>query len=297
MSWQDNLATGAARYRFLRYAHNDKLSDVGAESERCGLKHKKSSRRDNEPRRIKSIEVGFRTIRVLEASGEFLPLVRIAALAGMPSSKAHIYLASFVREGLVQQDSRTGHYGLGPLSVQLGLAAIKNLDVVAVSRDVVDDLRDHTGCGVSLAIWGNRGPTLILKADGEGQGALGLRLGHVFRPTTSASGRIFLAFLPKHETAEALRLERQMRSKVSGEALRTVLERTRVSGYADSQLPTSLGRIAMAAPVFDFSSQVTASLALLANPSRLDGALKSLLAAALEISRRLGFRAAPAQND
>jgi DNA-binding IclR family transcriptional regulator len=259
------------------------------------LMGKVTSLQGNEPRRIKSIEVGFRTIRILEAAGGFLPLVRIAALAGMPSSKAYIYLASFVREGLVQQDPRTGHYGLGPFSVQLGLAAIKNLDVVAGSRDVVDSLRDLTGCGVSLAVWGNRGPSLILKADGEGQGALGLRLGHVFWPTTSASGRVFLAFLPKHETAEAVRLERQIRGKMPGEALRDVLDRTRGAGYADSHGPTAQGRTAMAAPIFDFSGKIVASLAILVDEARdKNRVLSALLASASESSRRLGHRKPPA---
>lgn len=259
---------------------------------------KVNSLQKNAPRRIKSIEVGFRTIRILEAAGGFLPLVRIAALAGMPSSKAYIYLASFVREGLVQQDPRTGHYGLGPFSVQMGLAAIKNLDVVAVSRDVVDNLRDLTGCGVSLAVWGNRGPSLVLKADGEGQGALGLRLGHVFWPTTSASGRVFLAFLPKHETAEAIRQERKIRGKIPGEALQTVLEHARTSGYADSQSPTAQGRRALAAPTFDFSGKVTATLAILADrPRGHNGVLSSLLSSAAEISRRLGFRVALPKGD
>ncbi len=243
------------------------------------------------PRRIKSVEVGFRTIRVLEAAGGFLPLGRIASLAGMPSSKAYIYLASFVREGLVQQDPRTGHYGLGPFSVQLGLAAIRSLDVVSASRDVVDDLRDATRCGVSLAIWGDRGPSVMPKADGDGQGALGLRLGHVFWPTTSASGRVFLAFLPASETQAAVRLEHQMRPRASAEALGEVLERTRVEGYAVSDRPTVNGRIAVAAPAFDFSGKVAASLAILTDEAGAQGsALASLMASAGEISRRLGHR-------
>ena len=247
---------------------------------------------ENDTRRIKSIEVGFRVIRVIEAAGGPLPLVRIAALAGMPSSKAYIYLASFAREGLVQQDARTGHWGLGPFSVQLGLSAIKTLDAVSVSRDVVDALRDQTGCAVSLAVWGSRGPSLILKADGEGQGALGLRLGHVFWPTTSASGRVFLAFLPEQETAEAICMERQLRVGSAVEDMSPVLERTRNAGYAVSHSPTATGRLAMAAPAFDFSGKVAASLAILTDDTRREnGALKALLNAAGEISRRLGHRA------
>ena len=62
-------------------------------------------------RRIKSIEVGFRIIRALEAADRALPLVRLSALVGMPSSKVHVYLASFLREGVVEQEPTTGHTG------------------------------------------------------------------------------------------------------------------------------------------------------------------------------------------
>lgn len=244
----------------------------------------------DEQRRIKSIEVGFRTIRVLEAADGFLPLVRIAALSGMPASKAYIYLTSFVREGLVMQDPKTGHFGLGPLSVQLGLAAIRNLDVVAMSRDIVDRLRDDTGCGVSLSIWGNRGPCLVEKADGAGQGSLVMRIGHVFWPTSSATGRIFLAFLPEQETEGAVIIERQVRSGVlSAAKLKPVLADVRTSLYAVSAVPTVSGRTAVAAPVFDFSRRAVASLAILADEDFIaSGALKTLFEAARDISRRLG---------
>ena len=246
---------------------------------------------DGEQRRIKSVGVGFRTIRALAAADGFLPLARVAAMAGMPSSKAYIYLSSFMREGLVQQDAHSGHYGLGPFCVQLGLAAIRNLDVVAMSRDVVDELRDQSGCGVTLAVWSNRGPTVMLAADGEGQGALGLRLGHVFWPTTSASGRVFLTYLPERETEGAICAEEALRGKTQDQDLDGVLQRIREQGYAKSLRPAITGRLAIAAPVFDFSGRVSAALAVLADPVSQDEPLVLVRAAAEEISRRLGHRA------
>lgn len=53
-----------------------------------------------------------------------LPLGELAARAGMASAKAHPYLVSFVRVGLVQQDSATGFYELGPFALQMGLVSL-----------------------------------------------------------------------------------------------------------------------------------------------------------------------------
>ena len=240
-------------------------------------------------RRIKSIEVAFRVVRVLEAAEGFLPLVRLATLVGMPSSKVHIYLASLVREGFVVQDPVTRHYGLGQFSVQLGLTAIRNLDVVAAGRDVVDRLREVTSLSVSLAIWGNRGPTIVLKADGDGQGSLGIRLGHVLRLSTSASGRIFLSYLPEEETKQVLQLERRLHPATPASTLLKIRKETRECGYAVSDKPSVSGRNAIAVPVFDFSNRLVASVAILADGRATDkGVLDETIASGEEISRRLG---------
>ncbi len=264
------------------------MNDNDAESAAAALGG--SAPVDRGQRRIKSVEVGFRTIRALIAADGFLPLARIAAIADMPSSKAYIYLASFMREGLVQQDARTGHYGLGPLSVQIGLAAIRSLDVVSLSRDIVDDLRDLSECGVTLAVWSKRGPTVMLAADGDGQGALALRVGHVFWPTTSASGRVFLAHLPRRETDAAIRAEEAGRGKASERYSEDALRRIREDGFAASLRPAVTGRLAIAAPVFDFSGKVGAALAILADPASVDEPLAHVRDAAASISARLGYR-------
>lgn len=98
-----------------------------------------------EPRRIRSIGVGFRVIRALEKAESPLPLKTIAAASGMTASKAYLYLATFEREGLVRQDPATGHYGFGPSIIRLGLAAIRQIDIVRLAREELDRLRERTG--------------------------------------------------------------------------------------------------------------------------------------------------------
>ena len=93
------------------------------------------------PRRIGAIEVGFRLVRVLEAADGPLPLKDLSERAGMPSSKAYAYVASFVHEGLLAQDAVTGRYGLGPFAMSLGVAALRQSDLVEVARIVVIDGR------------------------------------------------------------------------------------------------------------------------------------------------------------
>src|SRR3546814_20442357 len=84
----------------------------------------------------------------------------------MSSSNAHLYMVSFARLGLVTQDPVTLRYGLGPYAVQLGLAGLRQLDIVDVAREPMEALQAGTALAVFLSIWGNMGPTIVLKLDG-----------------------------------------------------------------------------------------------------------------------------------
>ncbi len=114
-------------------------------------------------RRVQSIEVGFRVIRVLQAAQEPMALRDIAKAAGMPPSKAHLYLASFLLEDLVSQDPKTGRYGLGEFAIELGLSAISQLSIVDLAKSDMADLTSRTGCPTYLSLFTARGPAILSK--------------------------------------------------------------------------------------------------------------------------------------
>src|SRR5476649_1673483 len=74
---------------------------------------------------IQSIEIGISLLRILADARGALPLTAIAAAAGMALGKAHKYLASFIRSGLVIQSETGGRYDLGAFALDLGLAAMR----------------------------------------------------------------------------------------------------------------------------------------------------------------------------
>ena len=114
------------------------------------------------PRRrgIQSIDTGIRLLEVLEQTGGPLALKELSARAELDPSGAHRYLASFVRCGLVVQgtDSR---YDFGPLALRLGLAAMQRSDPVQATERALPALVAETGLTALLAVWSNRGPTIV----------------------------------------------------------------------------------------------------------------------------------------
>ena len=70
-------------------------------------------------RGIQSIETGARLLNALVDACAPLALGELSSRAGMGPAKAHPYLVSFIRVGLVRQCSSTGHYDLGPFAREI----------------------------------------------------------------------------------------------------------------------------------------------------------------------------------
>lgn len=157
---------------------------------------------------IQSIEIGFSVLSALMTSSRPLPLKRISQLSGLPSSKVHSYLVSFTALEVVSQDPDTGHYGLGPLALKLGLGFLNQFDLFSATRPVMLDLADRIGVTVYLGVWGNRGPTIIHKVDGSLSDAiLDIRVGSVLPILRSALGRNLAAYLPLNSVRPLLARE------------------------------------------------------------------------------------------
>ena len=246
-----------------------------------------------EQRHIQSIEIGFRLIRALEESRTKMPLKAIAERAGMPASKAHLYMVSFMRLGLVVQDAATMRYGLGPYAVQLGLAGLRQLDVLDMAREPMEELQQGCGLSVFLSVWGNMGPTIVSKLDGDPDVPLLIRVGHVLPAMTSATGRVFLGLLPASAIApvlKAVRVTDAAAAKLVAQAQKEVCR----AGVAKSDGRVWEGFAALSAPILDNAGTVAATVTVLGLRTRVEldpaGSLAgSLKACCARISRAMGY--------
>ena len=214
-------------------------------------------------RYIQSILVGFRLIRVLQENGTKMSLKRLAQLAGMSPSNAHLYLVSFGKLGLIVQDPITSYYGLGPYAIELGLEAIRQLDVADIARGRLEELSERLEQSVYLSVWANKGPTIILKFDARGGGyPLAIRIGYVLPLIGSATGQVFLAHLADREIEPMVALEianAATRGKRIAEVRRAVLRHG--VGISNSRLYEGFG--AISAPIFDHENHIAAAITAL----------------------------------
>ena len=268
---------------------------------------------DAEPLRagIQSVEVGFELLEALSQAPGALMLRDLAAAAGMSAAKAHRYLVSFQRMGLVVQDPVSTRYDLGPAALRIGLASLSRIDAVKLARERIDGLLLETGHTLAIAVWGNQGPTMVHWTEAPQTVPVTLRLGDVMPLLTSATGRCFAAFMGS-EGRDAQRIAPMVRDELarlkklphnaelplvdvprSPQDVQAMLEDTRRRGLArvvHSLLPGVGG---FCAPVFDAQGRLALGLVVLGSVATLDtdwqGApATALLRCARQLSADLG---------
>ncbi len=100
---------------------------------------------DRVQRGIQSIEVGGQLLRAMVHHGRPMALKDLAREADMTPAKAHPYMVSFGRLGLIEQDAVSGHYLLGPLALQLGLIGLQQADPVRIAAPLLAPLARAIG--------------------------------------------------------------------------------------------------------------------------------------------------------
>ena len=260
-------------------------------------------------RGIQSIEVGGQVLLALVHHGRPMALKDLAREAGMVPAKAHPYLVSFARLGLIEQDRLSGFYFLGPLALQLGLISLQQANPVQVATPLIAELAQRIGHTVAIAVWGTRGATIVRLEESPSAVHVNMRHGTVFSLANTASGRLFAAYLDAPAVKARLDEERAQQKASRGEPavgmppppavpswkeFEKQLAEVRAHGLSRSVGEVLPGVNAMAAPVFDHSGAIVLAVTAIGPAAlfetRWDGALaRALRACAAQASQRLGW--------
>ncbi len=248
---------------------------------------------------IKAVETGMQLLVALAQDNSPQMLKALASRADMHPAKAHRYLVSFLRTGLVQRDPETGYYRFGPLAMQIGVAALGSLNIVRFAATEVGRLRDELGVTVALGVWGVNGATHVLIEESHSLIIAKSRLGSILPLLSSATGRMFAAHLPEFVIDPIIdaELNERTRSATARAKLRTEfyhsLEEIRRDGVSRAMGSFSPGIHALCCPIRDYRGTVAASLTILApagvfDPEPAGPAAQVLRRATARLSAKMG---------
>lgn len=256
---------------------------------------------------VQSVEVAGRLLRVLVGEGKAMMLRDLAKAARMPAAKAHRYLVSLSRLGLVAQDVQTSRYDLANFALELGLARQGRMDAIGLATAALEELRDSTGESVLLAIWGDRGPTVIRVLESRRLSFVMTRAGAVMPLTWSATGLAFVAFLPEAVTHNLVATELETNRRLAGsqapknkKELEVLLAAVRHNGLSCIHGTVTPAINALGAPVFDCRGAIVAVVTLIGSSGDLDVSwngpvVQAVRGAADSVSRKLGY--SPQRSD
>lgn len=251
------------------------------------LEHKKANSRG-----IQSVEVGGKLLQALVASGQGMALKDLAQAAGMSPAKAHPYLVSFGKLGLITQDPSSGQYGLGTLALQLGLIALKQVDPVRLAINALPQLALDLGCTVCVAVWGEHAPVIVRVEEAPTAVRVAMRHGTPASIRHTGTGKVFAAYWPRQDIVQALKAQGQG-GALDDPTFAKELAQVRKNGLSVVKGELLLGINAMAVPVFDAQGRLVMAIAALAPSALLDldpkgKSARQLKAAAKALSESLG---------
>jgi DNA-binding IclR family transcriptional regulator len=220
--------------------------------------------------RHQALDAALALLRAMASVPGPAALSDLARAAGMPASKAHRYLASFVHAWARGAERAIGRYDLGPPAAELGLAALARHDAVNRAADALPELSAETGLTVLLTVWGNGGATVVRWERAASPVMTSFGLGSTLPLLTSASGRVFLAFLPRRLT-EARLAEEVERARgldiadldLTPGGLEGLVEGIRRDGFATVDGRFVPGLRAIAAPVTNWAGEAEVAVTLI----------------------------------
>jgi DNA-binding IclR family transcriptional regulator len=253
-----------------------------------------------ERRGIQSVEVGGQLLVALADEGAPMLLRDLALKAGMTSAKAHPYLVSFGNIGLIQQDPVSGRYELGPFALQMGLISLQLLDPVKIAIPEIVKLSEHIEHTVALAVLGNNGPTIVYLNESRQAVHVKMRTGTVVSILSTATGRVFSAFLPPKLVEKLMARElgnagKHDKDKTTAKDVEQRLVDVRRRGLARSVGEPTAGINAFSAPVFDHAGNIVLAVTVIGASGALDpgwtgAAAMKLKECATHISEKMGYR-------
>ncbi len=247
---------------------------------------------------ITSVQRCLRLLSLFSQSPAGLSASEVAKQSGLPVSTVHRFLVNLENAGFLDC-SESGKYHLGIECFSIGHAALTQLDIRRLSLPYLQTINQHTRETIHLTVRQGLTAVYVEKLDSPEHLRIFSRIGASVPLYCTAVGKVLLAFLPQEELRKLLPQITLRRftpgTIVNLQELEQHLQRVRKAGHAYDLEEHEPHIRCVAAPIWDHSGSVIASLSLTApavrmSVMRLRQLAPTIQEAGLQISRELGYQ-------
>jgi IclR family acetate operon transcriptional repressor len=244
---------------------------------------------------LQSVRRAISALEHISDAGE-LGVSELGRRLGVHKATASRLVATLAERGLLERDPATEKYRLGFGLVRLAGAAMAELEIVRVSRPLLEELADRTRETVNLGVLSGESVVYVDQVTGSRSVVSVSWVGRRTPLHCTSNGKVLLAWMePARRRQHLVRLEPFTERTITDPAeLEEQLEQVRRRGYAQTLEELEEGLNAVAAPVRQADGTVVAALsvsgpAFRLRPIDLPRVARHAMEIADAISRRLGY--------
>lgn len=246
---------------------------------------------------LSSVRNSCRLLKIFLDSPKELGVTELSKMLEMSKGAVHKLLSTLESEGFIRQNEKTKQYTLGYTLLELGTKVLKNHDIVDFSMPYLNRLVSRTNELVVLCVKDVKDAIYVAKVDSPHPIRFTVESFRRFPLYSTTAARVLLAYQPKEFQDEIL--EETLKtytpySYTSVDSIKEDLVVIKARGYEISSNRRNNGVTGIAAPIFDASGQVTASISVIGPSDRVlpqqEDILHETLETVQEMSAQLGYR-------
>jgi DNA-binding IclR family transcriptional regulator len=215
---------------------------------------------------LKSVRKALQIFESFTIDTPELSISDLVRKLSMPKVSVYRFLRVLMKSSFISQDRRTKKYRLGIKIFELGSIVLRIFDLREVAFPLIVELSKRSGETVHLGVLDNQQVVSIEGVESGQSLRISLPVGKRVYLHSTGIGKAILAFLSDQEIKEIIRQKGLPRftnnTIVDPTLLMKEIQLIRKRGYAIDNEENEHGIRCVAAPIFDASKQVIASISI-----------------------------------
>lgn len=185
----------------------------------------------------------------------------------LPLSSTHRLLNALKKDGYVYQESITKRYKLGIRILSLAINLINNMDIIKISKPIIEKLSTKYGQLVYLSVLEHNKVVCVDMVNNAKRTKFYVQIGASMPIHCAASGKVIGAYLEEEEVDKILNNTNKKQlttyTKTDNDEIKKELSKVELQGYATCDEEMELGVKALASPVYGRDGSVCASITIM----------------------------------